>query len=65
MVAMIGGGIGVLPHLFPILISLFPTLLGGFGLTVLGGLAISAIWPIAYGFIIISTLYYRVRGIQL
>jgi hypothetical protein len=65
MVAMIGGAIGVLPHLFPILVSIFLTLFGEFGLTALGGIVISAVWPMAYGFLIISTLYYRVRGIQL
>jgi hypothetical protein len=65
LVVVIGGAVGVLPHLFTIFIALASILLGGIGLSALGSVAISAIWPIAYAFLIISTLYYRVRGISL
>jgi hypothetical protein len=65
LVVVIGGAVGALPHLFTIFIALVSILLGGFGFEALGRVAISAIWPIAFAFLIISTLYYRVRGIQL
>ncbi len=65
LIAAIGGVIGVILHLIPIILSLYRTLFGGFGFTAMGGIVISAIWPIAYGFLIISTLYYRIRGIRL
>jgi hypothetical protein len=65
LVVVIGGAVGVLPHLFTIFIALASILLGGIGLSALGSVAISAIWPIAYAFLIISTLSYRVRGISL
>lgn len=65
LVIVIGGVIGLLPHLLTVFIALISTLLGGFGFTALGSILISAIWPIAYAFLIISTLYYRVRGIRL
>lgn len=65
LVAAIGGAIGVLVHLVPILFSLLLTLFGGFGLTALGEIALLGVWPIAYGFLIVSTLYYRIHGIRL
>jgi hypothetical protein len=65
LAAIIGGVIGALPHLFTVLIALVSTLLGGYGLTALGSVAIAAIWPIGFAFLIISTLYYRIRGISL
>ena len=65
LAVVLGGVVGVLPHLYTVFIALLSTLLGGYDLTALGGIAIAAIWPIAYAFLIISTLYYRVRGISL
>jgi len=64
LVASIGGVVGVLPHIIPIVFTLLQGLLIGVGLADLGGFAISAIWPIAFGFLIISTLNYRIRGIR-
>jgi hypothetical protein len=65
LIASIGGFVGVLPHIIPIVFTLFPGLFSGLGLADLGGIAFSAIWPIAFGFLIISTLNYRIRGIRL
>lgn len=64
LIVSIGGVVGVLPHIIPIVFTLFPWLLSGLGLAALGGIAISAVWPIAFGFLIISTLNYRIRGIR-
>ena len=63
-VIIIAGTLGVLPHLVPILIGLVRFLPGGADPSLLGSLALSAIWPIAYGFLMITTLYYRFRGIR-
>lgn len=65
VIAAIGGAVGVVPHLFPIALALLSTVLGQYGLSALGSIAVASLWPIAYGFLIISTLYYRVKGIQL
>lgn len=65
LVAIIGGAVGVVPFLFPVALALLSTVLGQYGLSTLGGVALASIWHIAYGFLIISTLYYRVKGIQL
>jgi len=64
-VIIIAATLGVLPHLLPILIGLILGLLQGTNPGLLGGLALSAIWPIAYGFLMVTTLYYRFRGIRL
>jgi hypothetical protein len=64
MATILGGTVGVLAHLVPILFALA---LGGFGelgagwLTTLG---LEFIFPIGYGFLMVSTLYYRLRGIR-
>ncbi len=65
LVASIGGVVGVLPHLIPIVFTLFLGLFSGLGIAYFGRIAISALWPIAFGFLIISTLNYRIRGIRL
>jgi hypothetical protein len=64
LAAAIGGVVGVLPHLgFPIL-GLAMSLGGGLGTDVLAGSLFGALWPLASGAIMISTLYYRLRGIR-
>jgi hypothetical protein len=40
-------------------------LVRGGGLPTLGVAAISFIWPVAFGAIMISTVFYRLRGIRL
>jgi hypothetical protein len=64
LVAAIGGALGVLPHLgFPVL-ALVMALGGGLGTQVLLGSLFAAVWPLASGAIMVSTLYYRLRGIR-
>jgi phosphoglycerol transferase MdoB-like AlkP superfamily enzyme len=54
----IATAIGALINLLPILLMLF---LGNFGI----GLLLAAIWPAVYAFIVSTTVYYRLSGIQL
>ncbi len=63
--AAIGGAAGVLPHLvFPI-VSLVLVVGGGVGSSqALLGILFGTLWPLASGAIMISTLYYRLRGIR-
>jgi len=64
LAAAIGGALGALPHLaFPIL-GLAMSLGGGLGSDVVMGILFSALWPLASGAIMITTLYYRLRGIR-
>jgi len=62
--AAIGGALGVLPLAALPAVSLvmaFGTVDAG----LLGGALLAAAFPVIYGVIIISTLYYRLRGIRL
>jgi hypothetical protein len=61
---IIGGTLGVLPHIIPILVTLVQSLRGGTDPGLLASMALSAILPVAYGFLMITTLYYRFRGIR-
>jgi hypothetical protein len=61
--AAAGGALGVLPHLF-LALGMLGLVRGG-GLPTLGVAAISFIWPVAFGAIMISTVFYRLRGIRL
>jgi len=63
LAAAVGGVVGVLPHVLLALGMLGPPRVGG--PPTLGAAALSFIWPIAFGAIIISTLFYRLRGIRL
>ena len=64
LATIIGGTIGVLVHLVPLVVVLF---LSGFG-EMSGGwfttIGLEMIFPIGYGFLMISTLYYKLRGIR-
>ncbi len=65
--AAIGGALGVLATLgfmfFPYFQLLF--LSAGFEVSMLGGVALSFLWPIVNGVLVISTLFARLRGIRL
>jgi len=62
--AVLGGALGVLPHLgFPA-IALAMSLSGSLGAGALTGSLFAALWPLASGAIMVSTLYYRLRGIR-
>jgi hypothetical protein len=60
--AAIGAVIGALPFLAGGVISFLVTLRGPQGF--LGG-AFGLLWPAAYTFLIVSTLYWRLRGIRI
>lgn len=66
LVAAIGGSLGVLIY---IAIRAAPylgfLLLGGGDARFLGSVLLEFLWPLAYGVVMISTLYYRLRGIRL
>jgi len=63
-VAAIAGAIGVLPHLIPVGLGLFSAAYAGAGPAWLGSIGLNIIFPLAYGFLMISTLFYRLRGIR-
>lgn len=63
-----GGVLGVLIYLiysFWPYLSLFFLSPGGFDVSILAGSTMFLIWPLAHGALMISTLYYRLRGIRL
>jgi hypothetical protein len=59
---IVGGALGVLIHLGAPLIALVGALVGVLPTAAFLTHAISAIWPIGYGALMVSTLYYRLRG---
>ena len=64
LVAAIAGAVGVLPTLLPTLGYLVLALTGG-GSEMLGGLLLAAVYPLVGGGLLVSALYYRLRGIRL
>lgn len=64
LVATIGGVLGVLPHLVFPAATLVMALSAGLGAQMLMGSLFTAVWPLASGAIMVSTLYYRLRGIR-
>jgi hypothetical protein len=67
LVAAVGGGLGVLVILGIRLVPILQLMLVGvgFGAPLLGASLVRFIWPVAYGVLMIGSLYYRLRGIQL
>jgi hypothetical protein len=65
LVAAIAGVVGVLPMLLPALGLVIVSLSSGGGVGVLGGTLLSIVFPLVTGGLLISTLYYRLRGIRL
>ena len=63
-VAVIGGAAGVIPHLIPAGIGIFSSAYLGVTPAWLGSIGLNLILPLAYGFLMISTLFYRLRGIR-
>ena len=65
--AALGGALGVLAILVLMLRPYFQLLFlsVGFEVSMLGGVALSFVWPIVNGVLVISTLYARLRGIRL
>jgi hypothetical protein len=64
LAAAAGGGIGVAGYL---LVQSAPWLLVALSgqPAIVPGLALSLLWPLGYGVLLISTLYSRLRGIRL
>ena len=65
LVASLAGAAGILPALVPALGLAFLALTGGSGLNVLGGVLLRLVYPLVTGGLLLSTLYYRLRGIRL
>jgi hypothetical protein len=64
LAAAIGGALGVVPHLALPVVALAMTLSGNLGSDVLTGSLFATLWPLASGVIMVSALYYRLRGIR-
>lgn len=62
--AVLGGSLGLLPVVAFPLIGAALALGGGIEAGLLGGSLLAAGFPIIYGVLILSTLYYRLRGIR-
>jgi hypothetical protein len=66
--AAVGGGVaGVLVYLFTRLTPFFPLLAYGpdLGMSWVSGALLSVVWPVAYGVLMLGTLYARLKGIRL
>ena len=63
MAAAIGAALGVLPHLLLPLSTLVFAVLGGEGRVALSAVW-AGLWPLVYGVLIVSALFYRLRGIR-
>jgi hypothetical protein len=67
LAAAAGGVVGVVLYL---LVAIFPYLrlifsATGFDLSVLASIAVAFLWPLVSGVLMLSALYYRLRGIRL
>jgi hypothetical protein len=67
LVSAVAGSLGVLVYLLTRFFPMLQWLLLGGGLNgaFLGSSLVSFIWPVAYGVLIIGSLFYRLKGIQL
>jgi hypothetical protein len=65
LVAALSGAVGVLPTLVPAVVLVILSLSNGGGLEVLGGVLWSIVYPVVTGGLLLSALYYRLRGIRL
>lgn len=64
LATVLGGTVGVLVHLVPLIFTLSLAGIGEAGLGWLTSIGLEVIFPIGYGFLMVSTLYYRLRGIR-
>jgi hypothetical protein len=65
LVAALAGAVGVLPTLVPAVALVILSLSNGGGIGVLGGVLWSIVYPLVTGGLLLSALYYRLRGIRL
>lgn len=63
--AAAGGALGLIPHLLLPLGTTAVAVAAGADLAVLGGVVLTALWPIGIGAVAIASLYYRLRAIRL
>jgi len=63
--AIVGGALGLVPVVALPLLGMLPLLGAGADAGLLGGVLLAAGFPIIYGVLILSALYYRLRGIRL
>lgn len=62
--AVAGGVAGLLPHAIPAALGLVSVAYTGAAPAWLGSIGLNVIFFLAYGFLMISTLFYRLRGIR-
>jgi hypothetical protein len=65
LMAATAGAVGILPTLLPTLALVIASLVSGGGIETLGGALLSIVFPLVSGGLLISALYYRLRGIRL
>jgi hypothetical protein len=65
LIAALGGGVGLLPAVLPIVVSVIMLLSAGAGIELLGGMLFSLLYPLVTGGLLLGALYYRLRGIRL
>jgi hypothetical protein len=67
LVAAIGAGIGVIGFLGYLIVTNLGLSFTSSGIdwAILGGILPSLIWPVAHGVLMISAIYYRLKGIRL
>jgi hypothetical protein len=60
---IVGGAAGLLPHLIPAALGAVTVAYTGARPAWLGSIGLNIIFLLAYGFLMVSTLFYRLRGI--
>jgi hypothetical protein len=65
LVAALAGAVGVLPTLVPAVVLVVLSMSAGGGLELLGGVLWGIVYPLVTGGLLLSALYYRLRGIRL
>ncbi|OGO10511.1 MAG: hypothetical protein A2Y93_06825 [Chloroflexi bacterium RBG_13_68_17] len=63
--AALAGAVGVLPTLVPAVVLVVLSMSAGGGLELLGGVLWGIVYPLVTGGLLLSALYYRLRGIRL
>lgn len=65
LVAVVGGVLGILPYFSGPILAIVSMLGFGASLSGLPWIGLSALYPVAYGVLILSTFYYRFNGLSL
>lgn len=64
-VTLLGGVLGLLPNVILPAVQLLSLFGSRTDVSLLGGIGLNLMWPMAYGLLMIGTMYARVRGIRL